>query len=197
MKNKIATSRLFRVQGGKFPLRSRSSIKVNENNHTINCPFEKSVYVGNLEHMIHFIENRLPIKQEKEDLEKYDVHIIQMYLPYWVPYLIEKYSVEQFNSSGINYPKLVDKTVPGNSFQLSKSWSKLLEASCLYATDTQIKSREDIFKLALYQEEIDNNRELDWGRISSLIHDCNISQEDVTKLMSIWGASIIGERGEK
>jgi len=197
MANIIATSSFYRVEGGEFPSRGRKNIIVDKEKHTIECSTKRPIYVGNLEHMLHFIHKRLPIEQVTENLEKYDVHIIQMYLPYWIPYLIEKYSVEQFNSSGINYPKLVDKNVPGKSFQISKSWIKLLKASCLYATDTQIKSREDIFNLVLSQKEIDNNRELDWVLISRLIHDCNISQEDVTNLMSIWVASIIGEKGEK
>lgn len=109
----IPIQKLFRIQGGIFPNRSREYIKVKDNK--IFCPMTKGIHIGNTEHMIHFLFKRLGITQIEdmpENAEEYDIHVVEMYVPYWMTYLIEKYSVDELRNKSKAYPKLVDKTTP-------------------------------------------------------------------------------------
>ncbi len=113
MHNKTSIQRLFRIQGGIFPNRSRNYIRTI--NDKIICSKSKALHIGDMDHMLHFLFKRLgidDIKNIPKDVSNYDLHIIEMYVPYWLPYLIEKYSVNEFRNRNITYPKLVDKETP-------------------------------------------------------------------------------------
>ena len=113
MSNNITIKKLFRVQGGIFPNRSRNTIRVIDNK--IHCPNTSATYVGDIEHMIHFLFKRLGITKIEdipENVKEYKVNIVEMYVPYWLTYLIEKYAVDQYESKDEIYPRLVDKRTP-------------------------------------------------------------------------------------
>lgn len=112
MKN-IPIQKLYRIQGGIFPNRSRDFIRVN--NNKISCSKSRNIHIGNKEHATYFLFKRFGINQIEElpkDAYKYDIHVIEMYVPYWVTYLMEKYSVENFCNTDTSFPKLVDQTTP-------------------------------------------------------------------------------------
>ena len=197
----IPIQKLFRIQGGVFPNRSREYIKVKDNK--ILCPMTKSIHIGNTEHMIHFLFKRLGITQIEdmpENVEEYDIHIVEMYVPYWMTYLIEKYSVDELKNRNKTYPKLVDKTTPGQSYQLINGWSKLLEASCIFAQDNKIKKEKDIQDILFsknFSKINKNDISLDVERISELIYKCKISTADICALKDLWNLDIIMEKGEE
>lgn len=197
MKDKIAITSIYRVQGGTFPSRSRKTIVVNEDN-LIECSRTKNIYIGDQEHMRYFLYKRLGIK-DSNDLKKRnidnDVHVIEMKVPYWLPYLINTYAVKQFRSKDTSYPKLVDRSIPGQSYQISKDWSELLKASCIYAQDYKIETKEDIINLLL-QQEINKKRNLDYKYISKIIHKCKVDQADIDTLREVWGVGTV-EKGER
>lgn len=78
------------------------------------------------------------------------IHVIEMYVPYWFVHLVETYSRSQFDTREkgmrkVGFPKLVDKTLPGHSYKVSRYWTELLIASCVYATDNPIACKDDIY----------------------------------------------------
>lgn len=65
--------------------------------------------------MTYFLFKRLGITEIKDipkNIEESDVHVIEMFIPYWLKYLIDKYSVDEFQNKNKSYPKLVDKSTP-------------------------------------------------------------------------------------
>lgn len=121
MDNNVSIQRLFRIQGGIFPNRSREYIRVTDNK--VFCPRIRALHVGNTEHMTHFLFKRLGITQIQDipkNVEEYNIHVMEMYVPYWLTHLIEKYSVNELRNRDKTYPKLVDKTTPRSI--LSNRW---------------------------------------------------------------------------
>lgn len=117
----IPIQKLFRIQGGIFPNRSREYIKVDDSK--IFCPKSKPIHVGNAEHMAYFLFKRLGITEIEnlpENVKEYDIHVIEMYVPYWITYLIDKYSVEELRNRDKYFPKLVDKTTPRTVLSINK-----------------------------------------------------------------------------
>lgn len=133
--NDIPIQRLFRIQGGIFPNRSREVITIKDNK--IFCPSSKSIHVGNTEHMVHFLFKRLGITQIEdmpENAEEYNIHIIEMYVPYWMTYLIEKYSVSESRNRDKSFPKLVDKSTPRTILSNSKILGKVIRSKLHFCT---------------------------------------------------------------
>lgn len=96
----MAIQRMFRIQGGITPCRSREFLRVKDNK--LECSKWRAVYIGDVEHMMHFlVKKRLgakSIEQVPKDIKDYDLHVIEMYVPYWYTHLIEMYSVGQYNN---------------------------------------------------------------------------------------------------
>jgi len=133
--NNIPIQRLFRIQGGIFPNRSREVIKVKDNK--IFCSSTRAIHVGNLEHMVHFLFKRLGITQIEdmpENTEEYNVHIVEMYVPYWMTYLLEKYSVSESRNRDKSFPKLVDKSTPRAILSNSKRMGKTIRIKLHFCT---------------------------------------------------------------
>ena len=201
MNNQIATNTLFRVQGGIFPCRSRDYIKI-VNGNKIRCSKTREIYIGDREHMTYFLFKRLginSINSMHDEIEKYGVHVLEMHVPYWLPYLIEKYSVDQFRNKDKTYPRLVDKKIPGQSYQIPRMWIELLEASCVHGVDNEIKEKKDIYDILLPKElPIINQEELlDLDKISEIIYKCKIKESDINSLRDIWGLKIADMKGER
>lgn len=199
--NNISIQRLFRIQGGIFPNRSRLSITVN--NNKISCSQYKNVYIGNTEHMTHFLFKRLGIT-EIEDLpknvEEYNIHIIEMYVPYWLTHLIEKYSVDEFKNRDKTFPKLVDKTTPGQSYQMCGNWTNLLKECCIFAEDHKICKEKDIYDILLGKNLSKINEKgvsLNINVISDLLYQCQIKSSDIDILEGLWNLGDIRKESEK
>lgn len=135
MKDDIPIQRLFRIQGGIFPNRSRDYIKITGNK--LKCPKTKAIHIGNTEHMIHFLFKRLGITKIEDipkNVNEYNVHVIEMYVPYWVTYLIEKYSVSELRNRDKQFPKLVDKTTPRSILSDNKSLDRFIRGKLYLCT---------------------------------------------------------------
>ncbi len=194
MKNNTTITSLYRVQGGKFPSRSRNTLLVN-NNNLIECSRTKNIYIGDHDHMSYFLLKRLGIQKISDfnETNNTDVHVIEIQVPYWFTFLLENYAVKQFKSKDINYPKLVDNSIPGHSYQISKDWSELLKASCIYANDHVIETKDDIINLMFSTQSFDKRRALDYKGISPILHKCKIEKNDIETLKQVWGVRIIGK----
>ncbi len=194
MNNNIPIRRLFRVQGGIAPNRSRDMIRFNKKGEII-LSFTRLIHIGDMEHMRYFVLKRLGIEnitEFNEDSKNRDVHIIEMVMPYWFTYLLEKYSVRQFDSRGEKRPLLVDKTTPGGSYAIKQNWSNLLKECCLHASDTKIESPENMYSIIFSNQDY-NLREIDYNKINELLIKCEISEEDIKKLHDIWELPLFGK----
>lgn len=137
MKKKIknAISVLYRVQGGRGVKRSRKYIIVENNQiNTEKLKQDSALYIGDSEHMIHFLKKRLAITggisdhihnhMDLQELAEQDVEVIRMYIPEWFKYTLSATAVEQKNTK-IGLPKLVDMNTPGDSFGISRLVGKI------------------------------------------------------------------------
>lgn len=198
--DKMAYQRLFRIQGGIEPSRSREYLTIV--NDRIKASIWKAIYIGDSEHMLHFLLNKRlkagKIKNVPEDVSKYGLHVIEMYVPYWFVHLLENCARSQFDTKEkgmkkVGFPKLVDKTMPGHSYEVSRWWTALLVESCVYAKDNPIKSKEDIYSLLEY-EEIEKHPELitplNMEKLSKVMDECQIPPEMLQKLRDVWGLDI-------
>lgn len=187
MNENIATQTLYRVQGGILPNRSRENIKCGKDG-SLNLSQNRNVYIGDMEHMTYFLLKRLGIEHIEvfsSESRKRNIHVIEMVVPYWYPYLLNNYAVRQIHSKGNSYPKLVDKTTPGSSYGIKGKWSKLLKECCIHASDTKIKSTQDVYKVFFSHK--DYTRQIDYNKINELLRECKICYEDIKKLNTIWG----------
>lgn len=193
MSNSVPIRRLYRVQGGIPPNRSRDIIRFNKAGDMM-ISFERLIHIGDMEHMMHFVRKRLGIKELEDFNEnsKRNVHIIEMIVPYWYPNLLENYSINQLDSRGQKSPLLVDKTTPGASYAIKENWSSLLKECCLYASDHKIESPKDIYDIIFSQHNY-KMKVSDYVKINELLIKCKISSEDIKKLQDIWGVPFVGK----
>lgn len=183
--------RVFRVQGGIFPNRSRHSINVL--NNKIIVSFHRTVYIGNIDHMSYFLMKRLDVNsldEIPEDISNYKIEVVEMYVPYWFTYLLEQYAVMQLDSKEINFPKLVDKTTPGESYQISSYWSKLLEDCCVSAYVHKLNTKQDIYSIVFSNKAPNIEKQFqepDYEKLYNRMLQCNIKHDDIKKVSDLWG----------
>lgn len=119
----VATSRVFRVQGGKMPDASwpRISIDGAGNPHISNDAF-LNISIGDPSHAEYFLRERRPGGQ-----------IVSFEIPAWMDEFIQENAIDQykFNKNPRNQgklaPKIVDSTTPGRSYELHQIWGTWLE----------------------------------------------------------------------
>lgn len=95
-------------------------------------------------------------------------------------------------------PKLVDKTMPGHSFQISRFWSQLLGECCIYSKDNVLRQKSDIYDL-LFQKDLQQVKDcikpLDIKVILELMKKCGISNDDIENINKVWNLDITNEGG--
>lgn len=199
--DKMAYQRLFRIQGGIEPCRSREFISIVDGSR-IKASIWKAIYIGDSEHMLHFLLNKRlnvgKIKNIPDDVSEYGLHVIEMYVPYWFSHLLESYARSQFDTrekglKKVGFPKLVDKTMPGRSYEVSRYWTDLLVASCVYAKDNPINGKDDIYGLLEYEEiekEPEKLKPLNIEELSKIMKMCQIQPETLQELSDKWGLEI-------
>lgn len=185
---------LYRVEGGIEPNRSRTYLNCDETGKLMLSPM-RTIYIGDMEHMTYFLLKRLGIENIESfnnESGKRNVRVIKMIVPYWYAYLLNKYAVKQFNSKSGSYPKLVDKTTPGNSYGIKKNWAKLLRECCMHVSIKKIESIQDVYSLFF---EHDNNckRSINYTEVIKILKMCEVSEEDIKDLKEIWK---ISEKGD-
>ena len=173
------TVSLFRVQGGTLPNRSRKYLKVDDGR--LNTSNIRSIYVGDIEHMLHFLDKR----SSNIDEQKGDLEVIQMQVPASFNYIITKYAMPQSNSGGSNRKlKKVDPTMPGNAYQMAEGWSKLLKEVCICASKQPINNKEEknefLMNLISVKEKNRNLNSIQVGRVGTLLNDCKVEEEDIS-----------------
>ena len=187
MNENIASKKLYRVQGGNSPNRSREFLKCSKDGG-LDLSSHRNIYIGDMEHMTYFLLKRLGIEhigEFNEECKERNIHVIEMTVPYWYPYLLSNYAVRQFESKGNSYPKLVDKTTPGSSYGIRGEWSKLLKECCIHASDKKINSLKDIYDILI--SHLHYTRQIDYVKINELLKKCKVSEEDIKNLNAIWG----------
>lgn len=184
------------MQGGEQPNRSLITLRCDEMGNLKLSPM-RTIYIGDMEHMQHFLLKRLGLKEfESFNSEngKLNVHVVKMVVPYWYTYLLNKYAVKQFNSKSNSFPKLVDKTTPGNSYAITGNWAKLLRTCCLHASVTKIESIQDVYSLFFsYNNNNNFNKYINYDEIIETLKKCEINEEDMKHLNEIWK---INEKGD-
>lgn len=88
----------------------------------------------------------------------------------------------------------------GQSYQISKYWSKLLEKSCLWAQCNKIEKEKDIYGIIVpkYITNIDENaQKLDLNNISELLYKCKVHTDDMHKLKNLWNLDLTKEGEER
>lgn len=135
-KAKDAISVLYRVQGGRGDKKSRKYITVeNGEINTEKLKQDSTLYIGNSQHMVHFLRKRLGIRgsivshitnpMDLQELSERDVEVVRMYVPEWFKYVLSATAVGERNTR-LGLPKLVDKTTPGDSFGISRLVGKII-----------------------------------------------------------------------
>lgn len=138
MKKKVknAISILYRVQGGRGLKKSKRYITVENNEINIDRLKENAtLYIGDSQHMIHFLKKRLEIKgsilshinshMDLQELTEKDVEVVKMYVPEWFKYILSTSAVDQKHLKK-ELPKLVDKNTPGDSFGITRLVGKII-----------------------------------------------------------------------
>lgn len=139
MKKKVkeSISVLYRVQGGYGDNRSKKYITVeNGKIDTRKLKQTSILYIGDSQHMVHFLKKRLGIKgtlmshitnhMDLQELTEQDVEVVRMYVPEWFKYILSATAVGQRNKR-IGLPKLVDKNTPGDSFGIERMVGKIIK----------------------------------------------------------------------
>lgn len=140
MKRKVkeAISVLYRVQGGCGDNRSKKYITT-ENNEIYTDKLKKDsiLYIGDSQHMIHFLKKRLGIKgilanyisnhMDLQELSEQNVEVVRMYVPEWYKYILSATAQSEKKTKKLGLPKLVDKNTPGDSFGISRMVGKIIK----------------------------------------------------------------------
>ncbi|MCA3236579.1 MAG: hypothetical protein INH06_30410, partial [Cupriavidus sp.] len=118
----VATSRVFRVQGGTMPDASWHRITIDGagNPHITNDTL--NISIGDPSHAEYFLRERRPGGE-----------IVSFEIPVWMDDFIQENAIDQYRytknprNQGKMAPKIVDSTTPGRSYELHPIWGTWLE----------------------------------------------------------------------